>query len=181
MSRIGKQPIPVPAGVTVTIEGNKITTKGAKGELSYEFNPMMSIAQEGEELIVSRPDDSREARAFHGLTRSLVNNMVIGVHEGYEKKLELVGVGYRAALKGNSLELSLGYSHPVVVEAPEGITFTVPDQTHIIVSGADKQAVGQTAAVIRKWRAPEPYKGKGIRYEGEQVRRKLGKAAKGDK
>ena len=150
MSRIGKQPIPVPAGVTVTIEGNKITTKGAKGELSYEFNP-------------------------------IVNNMVIGVHEGYEKKLELVGVGYRAALKGNSLELSLGYSHPVVVEAPEGITFTVPDQTHITVSGADKQAVGQTAAVIRKWRAPEPYKGKGIRYEGEQVRRKLGKAAKGDK
>ena len=139
MSRIGKQPIPVPAGVTVTIEGNKITTKGPKGELSYEFN------------------------------------------EGYEKKLELVGVGYRAALKGNSLELSLGYSHPVVVEAPEGITFTVPDQTHITVSGADKQAVGQTAAVIRKWRAPEPYKGKGIRYEGEQVRRKLGKAAKGDK
>lgn len=131
MSRIGKQPIPVPAGVTVTIEGNKITTKGAKGELSYEFNPMMSIAQEGEELIVSRPDDSREAKAFHGLTRSLVNNMVVGVHEGYEKKLELVGVGYRAALKGNSLELSLGYSHPVVVEAPEGITFTVPDQTHI--------------------------------------------------
>ena len=166
MSRIGKQPIPVPAGVTVTIEGNKITTKGPKGELSYEFNPMMSIAQEGEELIVSRPDDSREAKA---------------VHEGYEKKLELVGVGYRAALKGNSLELSLGYSHPVVVEAPEGITFIVPDQTHITVSGADKQAVGQTAAVIRKWRAPEPYKGKGIRYEGEQVRRKLGKAAKGDK
>lgn len=145
MSRIGKQPIPVPAGVTVTIEGNKITTKGPKGELSYEFNPMMSIAQEGEELIVSRPDDSREAKAFHGLTRSLVNNMVVGVHEGYEKKLELVGVGYRAALKGNSLELSLGYSHPVVVEAPEGITFTVPDQTHITVSGADKQAVGQTA------------------------------------
>ena len=171
MSRIGKQPIPVPAGVTVTIEGNTITTKGAKGELSYEFNPMMSVAQEGEELIVSRPDDSREAKALHGLTRSLIHNMVVGCHDGFEKKLELVGVGYRAALKGSNLELQLGYSHPVVVEAPEGITFIVPD----------KQAVGQTAAVIRKWRAPEPYKGKGIRYEGEQVRRKLGKAAKSDK
>ena len=181
MSRIGKIPVAIPSGVEVKVDGHVVTVKGSKGELTREFNPMMTISQEGEEIIVSRPDDSREAKAFHGLTRSLVNNMVVGVHEGYEKKLELVGVGYRAALKGNSLELSLGYSHPVVVEAPEGITFTVPDQTHITVSGADKQAVGQTAAVIRKWRAPEPYKGKGIRYEGEQVRRKLGKAAKGDK
>lgn len=143
---------------------------------------MMSIAQEGEELIVSRPDDSREAKAFHGLTRSLVNNMVVGVHEGYEKKLELVGVGYRAALKGNSLELSLGYSHPVVVEAPEGITFTVPDQTHHHrFRCPTSRLLARLLPSIRKWRAPEPYKGKGIRYEGEQVRRKLGKAAKGDK
>ena len=181
MSRIGKQPIPVPAGVEVKIDGNSVTVKGSKGELSYEFNPMLSLKQEGTELIVERPDDSREAKAFHGLTRTLINNMVIGVSQGFEKKLELVGVGYRAALKGTNLELSLGYSHPVVVEAPEGITFIVPDQTHITVSGCDKQQVGQTAAVIRKWRAPEPYKGKGIRYEGERVRRKLGKAAKGDK
>ena len=181
MSRIGKQPIPVPAGVEVKIDGNSVTVKGSKGELSYEFNPMLSLKQEGAELIVERPDDSREAKAFHGLTRTLINNMVIGVSQGFEKKLELVGVGYRAALKGTNLELSLGYSHPVVVEAPEGITFIVPDQTHITVSGCDKQQVGQTAAVIRKWRAPEPYKGKGIRYEGERVRRKLGKAAKGDK
>ena len=181
MSRIGKQPITVPANIEVKIDGTTVDVKGPKGELVRTFPSIMIIKQEENEILVERPDDSREAKAFHGLTRSLVNNMVVGVHEGYEKKLELVGVGYRAALKGNSLELSLGYSHPVVVEAPEGITFTVPDQTHITVSGADKQAVGQTAAVIRKWRAPEPYKGKGIRYEGEQVRRKLGKAAKGDK
>lgn len=181
MSRIGKQPIPVPAGVEVTISDNNIHVKGAKGELSYEFNPIMTVAHEGEEIIVSRPDDSREAKSFHGLTRTLISNMVTGVHEGFEKKLELVGVGYRAALKGSNLELQLGYSHPVVVEAPEGITFEVPDQTHITVKGADKQMVGETAAIIRKWRKPEPYKGKGIRYAGEHVRRKLGKAAKGDK
>lgn len=181
MSRIGKMPIPVPAGVEVKVEGNTVTVKGAKGELSYEFNPTMSISQEGEELIVSRPDDTRESKALHGLTRSLVNNMVVGVSAGFEKKLELVGVGYRAALKGKDLELQLGYSHPVSVACPEGITFVVPDQTHITVAGCDKQQVGQTAAVIRKWRAPEPYKGKGIRYEGEKVRRKLGKAAKSDK
>ena len=181
MSRIGKQPIPVPAGVEVSIVDNTITVKGAQGELSFTFNDIMTVAVEGEEIIVSRPDDSREAKSFHGLTRTLIANMVEGVSKGFEKKLELVGVGYRAALKGTNLELSLGYSHPVVIEAPQGITFVVPDQTHITVKGADKQLVGETAAVIRKWRKPEPYKGKGIRYEGEVVRRKLGKAAKGDK
>lgn len=181
MSRIGKQPIPVPAGVEVAINDNKITVKGGNGELSYEFNPMMIVAFEGEEITVSRPDDSRQARSLHGLTRTLISNMVEGVSKGFEKKLELVGVGYRAALKGSTLEMQLGYSHPVTVEAPEGITFEVPDQTHITVKGADKQLVGETAAVVRKWRKPEPYKGKGIRYADEQVRRKLGKAAKGDK
>ena len=181
MSRIGKQPIPVPAGVEVSIVDNNITVKGAQGELSYTFNDIMTVVAEGEEIIVTRPDDSREAKSFHGLTRTLIANMVEGVSKGFEKKLELVGVGYRAALKGTNLELSLGYSHPVVIEAPQGITFVVPDQTHITVKGADKQLVGETAAVIRKWRKPEPYKGKGIRYEGEVVRRKLGKAAKGDK
>ena len=181
MSRIGKQPIPVPAGVEVAINDNKITVKGGNGELSYEFNPMMIVACEGDEITVSRPDDSRQARSLHGLTRTLISNLVEGVSKGFEKKLELVGVGYRAALKGSTLEMQLGYSHPVTVEAPEGITFEVPDQTHITVKGADKQLVGETAAVVRKWRKPEPYKGKGIRYADEQVRRKLGKAAKGDK
>ena len=181
MSRIGRAPVTVPAGVEVKIDGRHVAVKGPKGALEMTVAPNMKVELDAGVIHVSRPNDEKVNRSLHGLTRSLVNNMVVGVHEGYEKKLELVGVGYRAALKGNSLELSLGYSHPVVVEAPEGITFTVPDQTHITVSGADKQAVGQTAAVIRKWRAPEPYKGKGIRYEGEQVRRKLGKAAKGDK
>lgn len=181
MSRIGKQPIPVPAGVEVTIDNNVITVKGGNGELSYEFNPIMTIAHEGDEILVTRPDDSREARSFHGLTRTLVANMVEGVSKGFEKKLELVGVGYRVALKGADLEMQLGFSHPVTVVAPEGITFEVPDQTHITVKGADKQLVGETAAIIRKWRKPEPYKGKGIRYAGEVVRRKLGKAGKGDK
>ena len=179
MSRIGKQPIPVPAGVTVTIEGNKITTKGPKGELSYEFNPIMSIAQEGEELIVSRPDDSREAKAFHGLTRSLVNNMVVGVHEGYEKKLELVGVGYRAAKQGNKLTLTLGFSHPVEFEDTDTIKIELKDALHFSITGIDKQEVGQFAAEVRGVRPPEPYKGKGIRYVGEYVIRKEGKAGKG--
>lgn len=181
MSRIGKHPIPVPAGVEVSIEGNHIHVKGAKGELDYDFNEMMNVVLEDGQIVVTRPDDSRQAKSFHGLTRTLIANMVEGVSNGFQKKLELVGVGYRAALKGSNLELQLGYSHPVVVEPPAGITFEVPDQTHITVHGADKQQVGETAAVIRKWRKPEPYKGKGIRYEGEVVRRKLGKAAKGDK
>ena len=178
MSRIGKMPIPVPANVDVTIDGSTVTTKGPKGELSRTFQPIISIAREGDEIVVTRPDDSREAKSLHGLTRTLIANMVTGVSEGFAKKLELVGVGYRAALKGKDLELSLGYSHPVQVEAPEGITFEVPSQTEIIVSGPSKEAVGQVAANIRKWRKPEPYKGKGIRYEGEHVRRKVGKAGK---
>lgn len=177
MSRIGKMPIPVPAGVEVKIDGHKVTVKGPKGELVREFNPLMEIKQEGTEVIVTRPNDEREARSLHGLTRTLINNMVIGVSEGYAKKLELVGVGYRAALKGTTLELQLGYSHPVIIEPKEGITFEVPAQTQIIVSGIDKQLVGQSAAEVRKWREPEPYKGKGIRYEGERVRHKVGKQA----
>ena len=181
MSRIGKQPILVPAGVEVSIEGTHIQVKGPKGELGYDFNSIMSVVCEDGQIVVSRPDDSRQARSFHGLTRTLIANMVEGVSQGFQKKLELVGVGYRAALKGSNLELQLGYSHPVVVEPPAGISFEVPDQTHITVLGADKQQVGEVAAIIRKWRKPEPYKGKGIRYEGEHVRRKLGKAAKSDK
>jgi len=180
MSRIGKQPVTVPAGVEVKIDGHVVTVKGSKGELVREFNPMMTISQEGDQVIVTRPDDTREARSLHGLTRTLIHNMVVGVSEGYSKKLQLVGVGYRAALKGKNLEMQLGFSHPVVVEPPEGIEFEVPSQTEIIVKGISKERVGQVAADVRKWRAPEPYKGKGIRYEGEYIRRKLGKAAKGD-
>ena len=178
MSRIGKQPVTVPAGVDVKIDGHIVTVKGPKGELTREFNPMMTINQEGEEIIVSRPDDSREARSLHGLTRTLIHNMVEGVSNGYQKKLQLVGVGYRAALKGKDLEMQLGFSHPVIVEAPEGITFEVPDNTHVNVKGINKQQVGQIAAEIRGHRPPEPYKGKGIHYVGEHIRRKLGKAAK---
>ena len=180
MSRIGKQPIAVPAGVEVTIDGTTVSVKGAKGELSRTLPEMMIISREGDEILVERPDDSREAKSLHGLTRTLVSNMVEGVSTGFKKKLELVGVGYRAALKGTDLEMQLGFSHPVLIKAPEGITFEVPSQTEIIVSGPSKEAVGQVAANIRKWRKPEPYKGKGIRYEGERVRRKLGKAAKSD-
>ncbi|MBQ9068757.1 MAG: 50S ribosomal protein L6 [Eggerthellaceae bacterium] len=180
MSRIGKQPIPVPAGVDVKIDGTTLTVKGPKGELTRSFSDLMSIKQEGEELIVERPDDSREAKSMHGLTRTLISNRVVGVSEGFSKKLELVGVGYRAQIMGKDLEMQLGYSHPVVVEAPEGITFECPSQNEIVVSGASKEAVGQVAANVRAWRKPEPYKGKGIRYEGEYVRRKLGKAAKAD-
>jgi large subunit ribosomal protein L6 len=181
MSRIGKQPIAVPAGVDVTIDGTTVTVKGPKGELTRSFSSLMTITREGEEILVTRPDDTREARSLHGLTRTLVANMVEGVSNGFTKKLQMVGVGYRAALKGSDLEMQLGYSHPVLVECPEGITFTVPTPTEIVVSGPSKEQVGQVAANIRKWRKPEPYKGKGIRYEGEHVRRKVGKAGKGDK
>lgn len=180
MSRIGKQPITVPAGVEVTIDGNTVTAKGQKGELTRSFPSMMIIKREGDDIIVERPDDSSEARSYHGLVRTLIANMVEGVSNGFSKKLQLVGVGYRAALKGKDLEMQLGFSHPVLVEAPEDITFEVPSQTEIIVSGPSKEQVGQVAANIRKWRKPEPYKGKGIRYDGEHIRRKLGKAAKGD-
>jgi large subunit ribosomal protein L6 len=180
MSRIGKQPVTIPAGVEVKIDGHIVNVKGPKGELTREFNPMMTIKQEGDEIIVTRPDDSREARSLHGLTRTLIHNMVVGVSEGFSKKLELVGVGYRASLKGKDLEMSLGFSHPVKVTPPEGIVFEVPSQTEILVKGASKEQVGQVAADVRAWRKPEPYKGKGIRYAGEHVRRKLGKAAKGE-
>ncbi|MCL2818566.1 MAG: 50S ribosomal protein L6, partial [Actinomycetia bacterium] len=152
--------------------------KGPKGELSQEISPLISVTQEGDEIIVARSDDERESRSQHGLARTLINNMVVGVSEGYEKKLEIVGVGYRATLKGSDIELALGFSHPVLIKPEPGITFEVPTQTQITVKGIDKQQVGQVAADIRKWRKPEPYKGKGIRYEGEYVRRKLGKAAK---
>jgi len=180
MSRIGKMPITVPAGVTVTIDGTSVTAKGPKGELSRTFRPFVTIEQDGDTITVNRIDDSRDAKAQHGLVRTLVANMVEGVSTGFSKKLQLIGVGYRAALKGKDLEMQLGYSHPVLVKAPEGITFECPQPTEIIVSGPSKEQVGQVAADIRKWRKPEPYKGKGIRYEGEYIRRKLGKAAKGD-
>jgi large subunit ribosomal protein L6 len=178
MSRIGKQPIPVPSGVEVKIEGSTVTVKGPKGELSQTFSDMMSISLDEGELVVGRPDDSREARSLHGLTRTLLSNMVVGVSEGFSKNLEIVGVGYRAVLKGKDLELALGFSHPVLVKPEAGIEFEVPAPTKITVRGIDKQRVGQVAAEIRAWRKPEPYKGKGVRYEGEYVRRKLGKAAK---
>ena len=179
MSRIGKLPVSVPAGVEVSINGNEVSVKGPKGELTQTFHKELTIekAEDGS-IVVSRPNDERESRAMHGLTRTLIHNMIIGVSEGYSKTLELVGVGYRAAVKGNTLELNLGFSHPVIIEKPEGITFECPDQAKIVVSGIDKQQVGQVAADIRKWRKPEPYKGKGIRYEGEHVRRKEGKTAK---
>ena len=178
MSRIGKQPIPVPSGVEVKIDGSTLTVKGPKGELSQTFTDILTITLEDGVLLVTRPDESRTARSLHGLTRTLVSNMVTGVSEGFHKNLEIVGVGYRAAMKGSDIELQLGFSHPVVVIAEPGITLEVPAPTKITVRGIDKQRVGQVAADIRKWRKPEPYKGKGVRYEGEHVRRKLGKAAK---
>lgn len=179
MSRIGKLPVSVPAGVEVSINGNEVTVKGPKGELTRSFYSALTIEQaEDNSIVVTRPDDERDSRAQHGLTRTLINNMVIGVSEGYSKTLELVGVGYRAAVKGDKLEMNLGFSHPVIVEKPEGINFECPDQAKIVVSGIDKQQVGQVAADIRKWRKPEPYKGKGIRYQGEHIRRKEGKTAK---
>jgi large subunit ribosomal protein L6 len=177
MSRIGKQPIPVPAGVSVAIEPERVTVNGPKGELSERINRDIKVEQLGEEIIVTRPTDRGEHRALHGLTRTLVANMVQGVTQGFEKRLEIQGVGYRAQLRGRDLELALGYSHPVPVKAPDGIEFEVPMPTRIVVRGASKQQVGETAAFIRKQRKPEPYKGKGIRYEGEYVARKVGKRA----
>ena len=179
MSRIGKAPIAVPSGVDVSISGASITVKGPKGELTRELPEQVTVRQDEGNLLVERIDDERESRALHGLMRSLVANMVTGVTDGFRKELDIVGVGYRAAAKGNDgLELALGFSHPVVVSAPEGITFVVPAPTRIEVHGIDKQLVGQVAADIRAWRKPEPYKGKGVRYVGEHVRRKAGKAGK---
>jgi large subunit ribosomal protein L6 len=177
MSRIGRLPVPVPSGVTVTIEPELVAVKGPLGELSERIALDINVEQQGDELVVSRPTDRGEHRALHGLTRSLLANMVEGVTTGFIKNLELQGVGYRAQLKGKDLELALGYSHPVPVAAPEGIEFEVPQPTRIIVKGSSKQQVGEIAAYIRKQRPPEPYKGKGIRYEGEVIVRKVGKRA----
>lgn len=182
MSRIGKMPITVPAGVTVTIENNFVTVKGPKGELSRQINKNMKLTLDNGVLTVERPGDEKEDRAMHGLSRTLINNMIIGVTQGFSKTLEINGVGYRAAKQGQNINFTLGFSHPVVKEPPAGITFEVPAPNKIVVSGADKEVVGAVAAEIRTLRPPEPYKGKGIRYEGEFVRRKIGKAgAKGKK
>jgi large subunit ribosomal protein L6 len=177
MSRIGRKPIPVPAGVTISIEPELVRVNGPKGELTERIHRDITVEQSDGELLVKRPTDRGEHRALHGLTRSLVANMVEGVTAGYTKTLEIQGVGYRAALKGKDLELALGYSHPVSIKAPDGIEFEVPQPTRVIVKGISKQVVGEIAANIRKQRPPEPYKGKGIRYEGEYVARKVGKRA----
>ena len=180
MSRIGKLPVPVPAGVEVTLDGQLVTVKGPKGTLSHTVAAPI-VVEKGEDgvLSVNRPDDERQSRSLHGLTRTLISNMVVGVTDGYEKKLEIVGVGYRVLPKGpTQLEFQLGYSHPIVFDAPEGITFTTEGPTKLGVVGIDKQLVGEVAAKIRKLRKPEPYKGKGVRYSGEHIRRKVGKAGK---
>ena len=180
MSRIGRAPINVPAGVNVDVDTANyvITVKGPKGTLTHNYHNRMNVACDNGVITVTRPSDEKEDRALHGLTRTLINNMVIGVTEGYSKKLEVNGVGYRVAMQGKSLNLTLGYSHPVIVDAPEGITFETPDANTIIIKGINKQVVGETAAFVRSRRAPEPYKGKGIKYEGEKIRRKSGKTGK---
>ncbi len=178
MSRIGRLPIDIPAGVTVSVAGNEVTVKGPKGELVLPVASPIEVKVEENQVLVSRPDDERESRSLHGLTRTLINNDIIGVTQGYSKGLEVVGTGYRVQQKGTSIEFALGFSHPVLVEAPEGITLTVEGTNKVTVSGISKQAVGETAANIRKIRKPEPYKGKGVRYAGEVVRRKAGKAGK---
>ncbi|MDQ3824866.1 MAG: 50S ribosomal protein L6 [Actinomycetota bacterium] len=179
MSRIGKQPITVPAGVEVAIDGRTVTAQGPKGTLSHIVPEPITVqrAEDGT-LVIQRPDDERRSKALHGLSRTLVHNMVLGVSQGYEKRMEIHGVGYRVVAKGPDLEFSLGYSHPVPVKAPEGITFTVDSPTRFSVAGIDKQVVGEVAATIRKLRRPDPYKGKGVRYAGEKVRRKVGKTGK---
>lgn len=176
MSRIGRKPISLPAGVEVTMDGNKLTVKGPRGVLSWEYPTDISVSQEDQQLLVTRPSDSKKHRSLHGLSRALIANMVEGVSNGFEKKLELVGVGYRAQMQGKKLVISIGFSHPVEVDPPEGIEFEVPAVTRITVKGIDKQLVGNTAAHIRAIRKPEPYKGKGIKYEKEIIRRKAGKA-----
>jgi large subunit ribosomal protein L6 len=177
MSRIGRLPIEIPASVDVQIEGSTVRVKGPKGELTQKVSGDLDFEREDSRLVVTRPTDRKDHRELHGLTRTLIHNMVVGVTEGYEKRLEIQGVGYRAQLKGKGLELALGYSHPVKVEAPDGIEFEVPQPTQVVIRGIDKQAVGEIAARIRKARPPEPYKGKGIRYVGEHVARKVGKRA----
>ena len=179
MSRIGRAPIAIPAGVTVTVsDDNIVTVKGPKGTLTQEVNKNITVKQEGNEILVSRPDDEKQNRAFHGLYRALIHNMVVGVSTGFTKTLNLVGTGYRAEAKGNTLNITIGYSHPVIIEAEENIAFATPNQTTIVVSGINKQQVGNVAATIRDVRKPEPYHGKGIRYENEVIRRKEGKTGK---
>ena len=178
MSRIGRLPVAIPGGVDVSIAGREITVKGPKGELTHTLVMPIGAEKNDDAIVITRPDDERDSRARHGLSRSLVNNMVVGVTQGFEKQLEIVGVGYRVTAKGSSLDFSLGFSHPVVIDPPEGITFRVDSPTKFTVAGIDKQKVGQIAANIRRLRKSDPYKGKGIRYEGEQVRRKVGKTGK---
>ncbi|GGT93055.1 50S ribosomal protein L6 [Actinomadura citrea] len=178
MSRIGRLPISLPSGVEVKLEGREVTVKGPKGTLSHTVAEPIEVKQEDGQLVVSRPNDVNKVRGLHGLTRTLINNMVVGVTDGYKKTLVIQGVGYRVVAKGKNVEFSLGYSHPIPFEAPEGITFTVERPTQLVVEGIDKQLVGEIAARIRKLRKPDPYKGKGVRYEGEQIRRKVGKAGK---
>jgi len=178
MSRIGRLPIAVPSGVDVAIDGRTVTVKGPKGELTHAVAAPIEVAQNDGTLSVTRPNDERLSRSLHGLTRTLISNMVVGVTQGYEKKLEIVGTGYRVTAKGPTLEFALGYSHPITVTPPDGVTFTVEAPTRFTVSGIDKQQVGEVAANLRKLRKPDPYKGKGVRYAGEQIRRKVGKAGK---
>ena len=179
MSRIGKQPVPVPSGVDVTINGRNVSVKGPKGTLTLDISEPITVDRSDDgAIVVTRPDDERRSRSLHGLSRTLVANLVTGVTEGYTTKMEIFGVGYRVVLKGQSLEFALGYSHPVVIEAPEGITFAVETPTKFSITGIDKQQVGQISANIRRLRRPDPYKGKGVRYEGEQIRRKVGKTGK---
>ncbi|MBX3030029.1 MAG: 50S ribosomal protein L6 [Chloroflexi bacterium] len=178
MSRIGRLPIPIPAGVDVTVDGTHVAVKGPKGALSRDITPILTIVREDGVLRVERPDDAKESRQLHGLTRTLINNMVVGVTTGYRKGLEITGVGYRAQLVGRKLQLNLGYSHPIEIEPPEGIAFEVENPTRLAVTGIDKELVGHVAARVRAMRKPEPYKGKGVRYSGEVIRRKAGKAGK---
>ncbi|WP_279101327.1 50S ribosomal protein L6 [Gordonia bronchialis] len=178
MSRIGKNPIEIPSGVDVTVDGQNVRVKGPKGELALTVSEPITVAKEDNSIVVTRPNDERRSRALHGLSRSLINNLVVGVTQGYTTKMEIFGVGYRVQAKGRDLEFALGYSHPVPIEAPEGISFAVESPTKFSVSGIDKQQVGQISANIRRLRRPDPYKGKGIRYEGEQIRRKVGKTGK---
>ncbi|MBI3750476.1 MAG: 50S ribosomal protein L6 [Chloroflexi bacterium] len=178
MSRIGRLPIPVPAGVDVDIDGRHITVSGPRGSLERDLHPEMGISREGDDIVVTRPTEAKTHKQLHGLTRTLVNNMVVGVTSGYRKGLEITGVGYRAVLVGKKLQLSLGYSHPVEIDPPTGITFELENPTKLAVVGIDKELVGQVAAKVRSTRKPEPYKGKGVRYAGEQIRRKAGKAGK---
>ncbi len=181
MSRIGRMPVEIPAGVNVSVSGNTVTVKGPKGELTRDFRPELAVSVEGSSVVVTRDNDGKLCRSLHGLTRTLIHNMVLGVTEGFKKELEVSGVGYRAAKQGKDLVMNLGYSHQVIVPEPEGITVEVPSPNLIVVHGADKQRVGQFAAEIRGKRPPEPYKGKGIHYAGEHIRRKEGKAGKGAK